>query len=44
MRYLWTLLAALVLVVAPVTAGDDDNSGICVGGLQLVACVPPEGT
>ena len=43
MRCLWTLLAALALVVAPLASGVDDKSGICVGGLQVVACVPPEG-
>ena len=42
MKVIWTLLAGLVIVLAPVTAGDDDHSGICVGGMQIVACVPPE--
>jgi hypothetical protein len=35
------LVVGLILVAAPVTPSDD-NSGICVGGLELVACVPPE--
>ena len=47
MRRLWSLLTALVLLVGPVAAGDDENhhdrkAGICVGGLNLKACVPPE--
>ena len=41
MRCLWTLLTALMLVVAPAAAADD-RSGVCVGGLEIVACVPPE--
>lgn len=40
-RVIWALMAALVLVAAPLAA-DEDHSGICVGGLQIVACVPPE--
>ncbi|MEW6475850.1 MAG: hypothetical protein AB1679_26640 [Actinomycetota bacterium] len=43
MKVIWTLLAGLVLVLAPGTAGFDDHpAGICVGGLQIRACVPPE--
>ena len=42
MRCLWTLLTALALVIVPLAAGEDDKSGICVGGLQVVACVPPD--
>jgi hypothetical protein len=40
-RLILALVAALVLAAAPVAA-DEDPSGICVGGLQVVACVPPE--
>ena len=34
------LVAGLVLV-APAPSPTDKQSGICVGGLSLVACVPP---
>jgi hypothetical protein len=41
------LMPALALVAGLVLAGGaptpgEDHSGICVGGLQVVACVPPE--
>lgn len=36
-------LAGLALLASPM-AMDDDQSGICVGGMEMVACVPPEGT
>jgi hypothetical protein len=35
------LFLGLILVAGPLTPSED-NSGICVGGLELVACVPPE--
>lgn len=34
------LVLGLILVAAPLESGED--SGICVGGLEVVACVPPE--
>lgn len=37
------LVAGLALTARPSASGDD-QSGICVGGMQIVACVPPEGT
>jgi len=37
------LVAGLVLVARPSTPGED-HSGICVGSMQIVACVPPDGT
>lgn len=40
-RVIRALVIGLILVAAPLTPSDD-NSGICVGGLELVACVPPE--
>ena len=40
MRLICSLMAALAVII-PVAA-DDDPSGICVGGMQIVACVPPE--
>ena len=43
MRLIWVAIAGLALVAFP-TPQADDNSGICVGGMQIVACVPPEGT
>ena len=43
MKVIWALLAGLVLVFAPGSAGHNDHpAGICVGGLQIVACVPPD--
>jgi hypothetical protein len=41
MRLIWPVIAGLLLVAFPLAA-DDDPSGICVGGMQIVACVPPE--
>jgi hypothetical protein len=35
------LVIGLILVAAPLEPRED-NSGICVGGLEIVACVPPE--
>lgn len=35
------LVFGLILVAAPLEP-HEDNSGICVGGLEVVACVPPE--
>jgi hypothetical protein len=35
------LVIGLTLLAAPLTPSED-NSGICVGGMELVACVPPE--
>lgn len=43
MRFIWAAVVGLFLVASPIAA-DDDPSGICVGGMQIVACVPPEGT
>jgi len=37
------LMAGLALVGHPATPGED-HSGICVGSMQIVACVPPDGT
>jgi hypothetical protein len=37
------LVAGLALAARPATPGDD-HSGICVGSMQIVACVPPDGT
>jgi len=37
------LMAGLALAVRPATPADD-HSGICVGSMQIVACVPPDGT
>lgn len=43
MKVIWSLLAALVLAVAPVTADDDEpGGGVCVGTMAIKACVPPE--
>lgn len=43
MKVFWTLLAGLVLVLAPgMTVNHDRPAGVCVGGLQIRACVPPE--
>jgi hypothetical protein len=46
MRRLTALLPALGLVaglilMAPAPSPTDKQSGVCVGGLSLVACVPP---
>jgi hypothetical protein len=35
--------AGLLGVVRPATPSQD-HSGICVGSMQIVACVPPDGT
>jgi hypothetical protein len=37
------LVAGLGLLGRPSTPSQD-NSGICVGSMQIVACVPPDGT
>jgi hypothetical protein len=42
MRFLWAVIAGLALLASPMAPGDD-QSGICVGGMEIVACVPPEG-
>jgi hypothetical protein len=44
MKVIWSLLAGLVLVVAPVMASDDDppGGGACVGTMHIKACVPPD--
>ena len=44
MRFIWAVIAGLALMASPMAPGDDDQSGICVGGMEIVACVPPEGT
>ena len=51
-RQLVVLAPAVALVAGLALAGarppsprqDDDHSGICVGSMQIVACVPPDGT
>ena len=40
-RLIPVLVLGLILVAAPLEQRGD-NSGVCVGGLELVACVPPE--
>jgi len=43
MRAIVCALAGLLLAVGIlVPKGDDDRSGICVGSMQIVACVPPD--
>ena len=43
MRAIVCALAGLLLAVGIlVPKGDDDHSGICVGSMQIVACVPPD--
>lgn len=42
MKVMRTLLAGLVLVLAPVGVAHDSPAGVCVGGLQIRACVPPD--
>jgi hypothetical protein len=43
MKVIWSLLAGLVLVFAPVMADDDEpGGGVCVGTMAIKACVPPE--
>ena len=37
------LMAGLVLAAHPPVL-NDEHSGICVGSMQVVACVPPDGT
>jgi hypothetical protein len=37
------LVAGLALAAHPARPGED-HSGICVGSMQIVACVPPDGT
>ena len=41
MRFIWAVIAGLALMASPMASGDD-QSGICVGGMEMVACVPPE--
>ncbi|HEV7865730.1 MAG TPA: hypothetical protein VGR20_23750 [Acidimicrobiia bacterium] len=46
-RRLMALMPALALVTGSVLAArpptpSDDHSGICVGSMQIVACVPPD--
>lgn len=43
MRFIWAVIAGLALMASPLAPGDG-HSGVCVGGMQIVACVPPEGT
>ena len=42
-RQFVVVAAGLALAARPTTPGDD-HSGICVGSMQIVACVPPDGT
>ena len=43
MKAILMVLAGLLVAVGVVTpANDDDRSGICVGSMQIVACVPPD--
>jgi hypothetical protein len=49
MRRLVAVIPALALVAglglaARPPAPADEHSGICVGSMQIVACVPPDGT
>jgi hypothetical protein len=37
------LVAGLMVANRPAPAGDE-HSGVCVGSMQIVACVPPDGT
>jgi len=37
------LMAGLALAARPATPAED-HSGVCVGSMQIVACVPPDGT
>jgi hypothetical protein len=41
-RAIWSLLAGLALVLAPVTADGAPGGGVCVGTMHLKACVPPD--
>jgi hypothetical protein len=36
------LTASLLGTTRPATPRADDHSGICVGSMQIVACVPPD--
>ena len=36
------LVAGLFLAARPPTPNEDDHSGICVGSMEIVACVPPD--
>ena len=36
------LMAGLTLAARPATPSED-HSGVCVGSMQIVACVPPDG-
>jgi hypothetical protein len=38
------IVAAGLLGVARPATPRQDHSGICVGSMQIVACVPPDGT
>ena len=42
MKLLLTVVAGLLLALGPLTANDDDRSGVCVGSMEIVACVPPD--
>ena len=37
------LVAGLVLAARPPVTAEDQHSGVCVGSMQIVACVPPDG-
>ena len=37
------LVAGLVLAARPPVPAGDQHSGVCVGSMQVVACVPPDG-
>jgi hypothetical protein len=37
------LVAGLALAARPPVPAQD-HSGVCVGSMQIVACVPPDGT
>ena len=36
-------LVAVLALAARLPAPAEDHSGICVGSMQIVACVPPDG-
>ncbi|HVW34708.1 MAG TPA: hypothetical protein VHL53_19400 [Acidimicrobiia bacterium] len=39
-----TLVAGLALAARPPVPRSGDHSGVCVGSMQIVECVPPDGT